>query len=502
MNRIPTLGFLALMFASITLTGCGGGSGGGGQVAGIGGSGKVSSGSISGFGSIFVNGVEYQINNATTITVDESSGKTESDLNVGMVVTVNGTSSATTGTAASVTFDSNAEGPVSGLTTAVGGLTKTFNIFGLTARVDQSTVFDNSDPTFTFSSIADNDIVKVSGFFDNGTTGTLQVTYIEKTGTFNPANPSGTVVEIKGSVSNVSPSSGATPANGGSFDVNGITVTLDNGTTLDNNLGGVVNNSDFVEVNGILSTATTMRAIRVERENTTIGNSGDEVELEGLIAGFSTGGIGNFMIGGQAVNATNASLEPTTLLLADGLRVEVEGRIDSNGILVADKVEASGNKSIEIDATVASGGIDIANSTIVMNLINGTVPVIVDGQTSFDDKTGATSSLTLADLAGGNFLEIKGYLNTSGQVVAVEVRRDTLDDLVVQGPVDSFVANNDITILGVQFFTGGAQFKDVNDNPFPGGSTGFFTNLQVGDIVKIKDVNPSDGIADEVDQES
>lgn len=48
------------------LVSCGGESGGGGGgTAGIGGSGFVSKGSITNFGSIFVNGVEFETTNAT-----------------------------------------------------------------------------------------------------------------------------------------------------------------------------------------------------------------------------------------------------------------------------------------------------------------------------------------------------------------------------------------------------------------------------------------------------
>lgn len=503
MKRMFTFGIAAVAaLLSASMTGCGGGSSSS-PVAGIGGTGKVSSGSITAFGSIFVNGVEYDISNAT-ITIDEdSAAKSQEDLSIGMVVTINGTADASTGIATSVVFDSNAKGPVSGLTTATDGLSKTFNIFGLTVRIDQTTVFDNSDPGFTFSSIADNDVVRVSGFLDNGIDGTLRATYIERIGSFDSNNPGNTSAKIKGTVSGA-PVGGAIPVNGDSFVVNGITVTLTSTTTLDDSLGGLVTNDSFVEVQGTLTSQTTMDATRVERESTTIGDSGVEVELEGLVAGFATGGAGNFLVGGQTVNALNAQLEPPTLQLADGLRVEIEGSIDSNGVLIAEKIEAGGNESIEIEAPVSaitpngSGN----NGTITLDLGSGSITVITDDQTAFEDSTGAdTPPLMMSELSAMDFVEIKGYLNPAGQVVAVEVRRDAPDDIALQGPVDSFNAGNDITVLGVRFqMSAGTRYQDINDNSIPG--TTFFNALQAGDIVQIKDATPGDRVADEVEQES
>ncbi len=94
--------------ACALLVACGGSGGGVGGIdpgGGIGGSGMTSSGSISAFGSIFVNGVEYETNGAM-ITVDGDSA-TEADLGLGMVVLVIGTvnDDGVTGTAEQVIFD-------------------------------------------------------------------------------------------------------------------------------------------------------------------------------------------------------------------------------------------------------------------------------------------------------------------------------------------------------------------------------------------------------------
>ena len=79
--------------------------GGGGGSAGIGGTGITSGGTITGFGSIFVNGVEYDTD-AASVSGDGNLMNV-ADLKLGMVVTVRGklNSGSTTGTAESIVVD-------------------------------------------------------------------------------------------------------------------------------------------------------------------------------------------------------------------------------------------------------------------------------------------------------------------------------------------------------------------------------------------------------------
>ena len=119
---------LALLLAAL-LTSCGGGGGSspeivaggadgsgdsgdtGDAVAGISGSGKAI-GVITQFGSIFVNGVEYDTTEAVIIV--NGAVATEDDLGVGMVVFIQGTvnEDGVTGVAEVVIVDDNLKGPI------------------------------------------------------------------------------------------------------------------------------------------------------------------------------------------------------------------------------------------------------------------------------------------------------------------------------------------------------------------------------------------------------
>ena len=126
-------GLLVAVFAA-GLSACGGGgggggtnpppAGGGGNDGGGGGTGgitrtgvAVAVGSISGFGSIIVNGIEYDTSSAI-FTIDDNPGS-QDDLSVGHVVAVRGTinDDNTNAVATSVDFGDLVEGPVSSVDT-------------------------------------------------------------------------------------------------------------------------------------------------------------------------------------------------------------------------------------------------------------------------------------------------------------------------------------------------------------------------------------------------
>ena len=78
-------GMAVIAALALLQAGCGGGGGGGGGLAGggIGGTG-VTSGAISGFGSVFVNGIEFETA-GTSFDVDDDPAAVEGDLGIGMV---------------------------------------------------------------------------------------------------------------------------------------------------------------------------------------------------------------------------------------------------------------------------------------------------------------------------------------------------------------------------------------------------------------------------------
>ena len=473
----PSFGLVLLVSA---LFGCGGGGGGGGLVSGIGGTGITASGTITGFGSIFVNGVEFETNTAT-VTLDGNPGS-ESELRLGMVVTVRGTvdDSGTRGSASEVDFNDDVQGPVSGpILTDPDGLSKTFTVLNVSVQVDRTrTVFDG----VTFETLAEQDSVEVSGFFDAAST--LQATRIEKKADFQPGVSE---VELKGTVSGLS---------GTSFTLGSFTVEFA-GADLSEVPGGVVTDGLPVEVKGTLS-GTTITASRIAQEDDPFGDNEDKVSLEGIVSNFVSNS--SLTVAGQLVDASAASFEPVGLTLADGIEVEVEGPIVA-GVLQAVKVEARGG-NIELEARVSA--VNAPLGTLTLQFAPGTLNVVVDSRTALRDDTGVDDPLTLNEIVATDFLQIEAYRDGgTGTLIATEIRRDTPDDDLLQGPVDECLADTRVTVLGLTYtlLAGTSDYQDQNDAAITG--TAFCSSANTGGfLVKIRDDLPTpDGIADEVDLE-
>ncbi|HFD79497.1 MAG TPA: hypothetical protein ENK05_03740 [Gammaproteobacteria bacterium] len=322
--------FLAAISAAllITIPGCGGG--GGTVVSGIGGTGiTTASGTITAFGSIFVNGIEFDVDSAacTIDDADHSGTACQSNLRLGMVVTVTGTVSGARGVAESVTFNGDVEGPVLGIQ-APDNDTRTFTVLGTPVQIGRnSTRFDD----INFDAIADGVLVEVSGFVDAN--GILQATFLDKK---SDSAAAGDKVELKGKA--VAPG-GAGP--GDSFTINGVVINIvpgSNGTDMSAMPGGRVGNGDTVEVKGTLTAGGEIDALRIKLRSEGMDNEGGRVSMEGLVAGFN-GDLADFTVNGQRIDASGASFKPAGLQLANNLRIEVEGTVRS-GVLVADKIEA------------------------------------------------------------------------------------------------------------------------------------------------------------------
>ncbi len=481
---------ISLVVTILTAIGCGGG---GSTLAGggIGGTGITAFGTITGFGSVFVNGVEFETS-GTSFDVDDDNTAVEGDLGIGMVVTVTGilNDDGVTGSADSIVYDDEIEGPVSNLSEDVAAQTKSFNVFDISVVASlSSTAFANT----TYAGVADGVVVEISGFVDEA--GTLVATRLEEKGLLVLGT---TEVEIKGTVE------GCTGDCSGAFNIGTTDIVYDGTTDLTEMPGGVVSNGQFVEVKGILTDASSIDAIRIELEDEGFDDTtgDDKVSIEGLVSGFSS--IASFNVAGQPVDATGAVFTPASLeaTLADGMEVEVEGPI-TDGVLRAIKVEARGG-DIEIEARVQS--IDTASGGITLILHPDNLTVTIDSQTALRDDTGVEDLLALNEINAGDFLEIEAYEDdASGDLIATEVRRDEIDDDVLQGPVDS-CDGSQVTILGLSYTLsdGLTTYRDQNEILISPQTAVEFCTQQgdTGFFVKVKDELTTDGVADEAELEN
>lgn len=342
-------GMIALA-AGLGLGACGGGGGGSTSLTAK----NTTVGVITGFGSVYVNGCEYETDSAT-IYVEGNTGS-EDDLSVGDVVEVTGPANCTNANATSIKYADELEGVVDSNSVAAG--IGTMVVMGQNVTVNDLTIFEDYTGTVaTVNDVATGNVVEISGFGIG--TGEIVATRIEVKAT-SLATYTGEI-EIKGVVA--SHNAGASEFNIGNLvvDYGSYPAMLDDISQIADGL--------YVEVKAADYTAGSLMlvATKVEREDDgEIGHQGDddeEFEIKGMLTAAYDAGTKTFGINDQMVLVSdNTEFEDiNTSDMHSGnlgkLYMEVEGNFNSNGMLVAEEVELEDddvNDSNECKGTVSN----------------------------------------------------------------------------------------------------------------------------------------------------
>ena len=480
---------MSLALAAGGLTACGGG-GGGTTGTGTSTSTSISSvGTITGFGSIYVNGIEFETD-GSSYRVDDEDMFDDSSLAVGMKVKVEGSvnDDGRTGTASRVLYDDDVEGPIdAGSLTVIDASTRTFTILGLLIRADATrTVYDDGA---SFDALAEGQKLEISGYFDGSQ---IVASRIEK------QSDADDEFELKGSLAN--------------YDGSTVTLTLQNGVSAGPYTVSGTAELDipadpvgtFVEIK-LVDQSGSLLVIRIETDDDDLLDDEDEdVSIRGIL---EEDGSGGFLVNGVSFVVGNSTeYEPESLEnnLVAGMEIKVEGNMQGN-VLIADEVETE-DSDIEIEARVLNvASSDAKNGTVTVDLGNGqSLSVRTDNSTQFEDDSASDlnddGSFNLDELAiGSDFVEIEAYQTDAGQLIATGIeRKDAGQNTRLEAPVDSFDANVSVTLLGITYSVDGTTDYEIND--VPGSATSFFATLNPDDFVKVKDIEP-DGMAEELDLE-
>lgn len=457
--------FLAIF--SMAFISCG--SGGGTNVAGggIGGTGRYA-GVVSGFGSVFVNGIEFETT-GTQITIDRGNA-TENDLRVGMKVEV----SAAGTLASAIVFTPEIKGPIA----SINSISNRLVVLGQTVIIDGNTIFDG----FTgIAGLVIGDNVIISGFVSNN--GDILATYIGKLASAPQS------FEVKGSVSN---------HNSGNRIFTIGTLTVDYSAVLS---PPSISNGSFVEVEGGLAGSTLFADdIELKVYNASPGQS---MEIEDVITGITS--QTDFTVDGHRVQTKAGTIFEygTVNNIALNIRVEVAGTVNSQGTLIADKIQFRGLQTGDVSLQGNIEAVNAGNSTVTLFGLT----IHVDSGTIFKDESQeALRSFNLTHLQANDFIEIGGFVNSSGDIVAVKLERRNdpgFGNDEIEGPVESENPDNSLVILGINVDVAGASLKDANDNNV--NASTFFSIIRTGDTVEAKgNFNGVDFISDraEIEEEN
>jgi hypothetical protein len=382
----PKNTLLALVSSVLVISCSSGGSGTMTAGGGIDGSGIISRGSLSAFGSVFVNGTEFGTSNAAMIINGHKIGigddVAKEYLDIGRVITVEGKRFGDPNTAVAdrVTYKNNVKGPVESID-ELETATMKIVVVGQTVIVNAATNFKNT----SFDTIAQNDVVEVSGLLDD--TGVIWATFVGRIGGLTP----GLGVEVTGYTVNIDTTMK-------SFEINGLIVDYSLADT-SGLPSGLPDEGLFVEVEGTLdATGDLMVASKIQLGDGLGADDVDEIELTSFVTEFIS--LSEFKVGNQLVQADAETLyiDGAPENVDRGVKLEVGGTL-VNGVLIAKEIEFWGSNQIEVEGVITSivsqSEFSVGNQVVQTNF-----------NTVFEDGVPG-------DIALGVKVEIKGvYLDT------------------------------------------------------------------------------------------
>ena len=366
-----------------------GGCGGGTDVAGVGtgGTGQIASsfttGSISGFGSVIVNGIRYD-DTAARILDDGGRTRAASQLAIGMVVEIEGRAdeSAGTGSADTVRVVSGLRGPIA----SIDGANRRFTVLGVVVQTGTATAFPAGGG---FAGLAIGASVEVFGFPDD-TTGVLRASLVLARSSADSDPP----LQLRGTIASF-------VSGGSTFKIGPLTIDY-RLATIENLPSGGLRNGLAVRLEGTRAVVgDTWRPDRLVVLTQTAGSDGRVARIEGTISAYES--VSRFLVAGLPVDASGATFSGgvTVAGLRNGLRVRVLGtvsnaRIAARTLQLRDDDDVSGqlDDEVEFKGTIIRftrlADFAVRDSAGRVFLVEATAATAIEDGTAADVKVGAT----------------------------------------------------------------------------------------------------------------
>ena len=444
------------------LSACGGGSGSDGTIPPA--DQEISTGAITGFGSVYINGKRYDTSDAL-VKSDNSELDDVTELKIGMRASV--TSDSSSQKASAVNYEEDVKGPADEEITDFKAAP--FSVLGQVVTADDTTIIDNSismpvnigdvleisgirqpDDSILASYIEDKDPLKVNKFKVIGNARSVDTTDKK----FMIGN-----LEVAYGSADVSDLLSGDPAEGQLVEVK------------DENLAYV-------------GGAKMLVATKVEPFDIFAGNDDPagvrKVEIETAVIEIVTVGE-QFKIPNFTVNIdpqTTTFRYGTAEVLGVGSVVQIKAVKNSDGELDASRITFKRN-SVRMRAPVDSGGVNVDENQVTLL----GVTVQINDNTDMEDDRGEV--IDVKGLSDTDYLEIRGFLSANGIFIANRLEQDDFRDRV---EVRSIATNIDVEaqsleVLGITVNPGlGTQFNDGVSN-----AEEFFASITEGlSVVKVK----------------
>jgi hypothetical protein len=487
MSRWPLQVRKYVAVCCLLLPGCGGIEGTGSPMAGIEGTG-VTEGSASGFGSVYVNGIEFTTDDADIIV--DGQPVAEEALQVGMLLSVTGAvlDDGAHGRARRVEFDRPLLGPVD----AWDPETRRLVILGQSVQLDDASLLDG----VAEADLQDGQLCLMSGHAapDGGWLATLlrcSQDYVAGV----------TEVEAEGVVSGLDTDEGG-------FRIGDLTVQFA-GAALDTTQGALADGARIEAIGRQPDRHGALQAARVRVKSAALP-AGQAVLLEGIIGRFA--GLGDFELNHRRIDASAAQRQDSHQLIpAGGVRMRLAGTARADGVIAAEQYVLQPATNV-----LLTGRVDGVDSEQERLLLFGSERRALS-VTQYEDESGSGQRrFRLRDLAAGDYVQLRGFRDAQGHMVITRVeRRDeeepTSGTVVarfrvqlgdgeidpaaarVLGPLDSRdLTQNMLVIAGITVQTDAARTEFFDRDGASVTAVQFYNGLQPGDRLEAEGNENSD----------
>lgn len=422
---------------------------------GIGGSG-ISSGPVSGFGSIFVNGIKYDMTSADIVMNGRTAS--EGDLEIGMLVNVKGNINHenNSGVAQHVEFNYNLVGTLETIDIENGRL----QVEGETVHIDPLTIIHNA----VVNDLIIGTRIHVNGIPNNN--GELIARFIFSGESNLPSN----TLVLEGKILAVNSVSSIFTLGTKLIDYSSATFDAPTETTL------TINNR--VRLEGEI-VENIVIASKIELISTPIQFSGEEIQ--------------EVIINGNTVKVSEDT-EIINETSSEFANVEVVGEVDAQGVIVADTITYLLDEENDTHIVGEVNAVDGWNITI-----SGVSTTFASNTYIIDSSSEALRPFSVEDINVGDKLEIYGYSDGATEIILTKLDRlevalssaignDTLtyEDTLLQGSVGqpSVTLTND----KLRHSYTRAVARDDNNNVYI-----------LGDFTGLVDFDPGTGVDEQGD---
>lgn len=417
------LGTSALLL-TLLLQACGGSGSASNAASGA----QLANGVVTGFGSVFVDGVELEDAHATVVSENADGTLSNAALQMGQRIRVNHDGK---GTASQVTVDAAVMGMVSAVVTAtdVNNITyvTSFTVAGQKVSINTDAT---AGPLTVWAGGYDNvstlatagDLVEVHGspVYDATTTSyKLLATRIQKMSAISN-------IKVNGKISNLN-------ATAKTFSLNGLTVNYASATLRPTgaSLADGVLVSVFGPTTALSGSTLTASNLKVNRFQDSTATVATTTQVGGQVSLYDSSAK-TFEIQGIKVAMGTATLTPSTATVTNGAYVKVDGTVDSDGSITATRIQVR-------EQSLSSDLAKVQLVGVISDFVDST-HFVVRGVPVDASSTSLDASCTGVTLANDVNVQVTATLQTGTPVVLASTLSCRSAATIVIRPIDGVVA--------------------------------------------------------------